>query len=140
MSGEKEILERYHTIAVVGLTSNPDKVSNRVTRYMMEQGYRIIPVNPQETEIFGLPCYPNLKAVPEPVEFVDVFRRPEYCADVAREAAEVGAKALWLQLGITSDEARRIAEEAGIAYVEDACVLVEHRRYGIGHVGDGVGG
>lgn len=135
MSIEAEILRRYHTIAVVGLTSDPTKPSNSVSAYMRAQGYRIIPVNPNETEVFGLRCYPDLASVPEPVEFVDVYRRPEYCADVAREAVAVGAKVLWLQLGIVSAEARRIAEEAGLTYIEDRCVLVEHRRAGIGHVG-----
>lgn len=134
MSVESDILRNYHTIVVVGLASNPDKPSHWVSEYMMRQGYRVIPVNPEEREVFGLPCYPSLAAVPEPVEFVDVFRRPQYCPDVAREAAAVGAKVLWLQQGITSPEARRIAEEAGMTYVEDRCVMSEHRRHGIGRV------
>lgn len=134
MSVEREILDTYHTIAVVGLTSNPVKPAHWVTEYMMAQGYRIIPVNPDETEVFGLTCYPSLTAVPEPVEFVNVFRRPESCADVARDAAAAGAKAIWLQQGIRSAEARRIAEEAGMTYVEDRCVMVEHRRHHIGRV------
>ena len=135
MGSEKDILSRYHTIAVVGLTSNPEKPANWVSEYMMEQGYRIIPVNPDEQEVFGLTCYPNLSSIPESVEFVNVFRRPQFCADVAREAAAVGAKALWLQQGIVSEEARRIAEEAGIEYVENRCVMSEHRRHHIGRVG-----
>ena len=135
MGSEKDILSKYHTIAVVGLTSNPDKPANWVSEYMMEQGYRIIPVNPDEQEVFGLTCYPNLSSIPEPVEFINVFRRPQFCADVAREAAAVGAKALWLQQGIVSEEARRIAEEAGIEYVENRCVMSEHRRHHIGRVG-----
>ena len=134
MGSEKDILSRYHTIAVVGLTSNPDKPANWVSEYMMEQGYRIIPVNPDEQEVFGLTCYPSLSSIPEPVEFVNVFRRPQFCADVAREAAAVGAKAIWLQQGIMSEEARRIAEEAGIEYVENRCVMSEHRRHHIGKV------
>ena len=135
MGSEKDILSRYHTIAVVGLTSNPEKPANWVSEYMMEQGYRIIPVNPDEQEVFGLTCYPNLSSIPESVEFVNVFRRPTFCADVAREAAAVGAKAIWLQQGIVSEEARRIAEEAGIEYVENRCVMSEHRRHHIGRVG-----
>jgi predicted CoA-binding protein len=134
MSVESDILRNYHTIVVVGLASNPDKPSHWVSEYMMRQGYRVIPVNPEEREVFGLPCYPSLSAVPEPVEFVDVFRRPQYCPDVAREAAAVGAKVLWLQQGITSPEARRIAEEAGMTYVEDRCVMSEHRRHSIGRI------
>jgi predicted CoA-binding protein len=128
LSVEADILRRYRTIAVVGLSSDPSKPSNSVSAYMQSQGYRIIPVNPDETEVLGERAYPDLASVPEPVEFVNVFRRPQFCADVARDAAQVGAKALWLQLGIASAEARRIAEEAGMTYVEDRCVLVEHRR------------
>jgi predicted CoA-binding protein len=125
---ESDILTTYRTIAVVGLSSDPAKPSNSVSAYMKAQGYRIIPVNPDEEEVFGEKAYPNLASVPEPVTFVNVFRRPQFCAEVARDAVAVGAKVLWLQLGITSPEARRIAEEAGMTYVEDRCVLVEHRR------------
>lgn len=134
MSVEADILKKYHTIAVVGLASNPEKPSHWVTEYMMEQGYRIIPVNPDETEVFGLTCYPSLAAVPEPVDFVDVFRRPQFCPDVARDAAAAGAKVLWLQQGIVSPEAKQIAEEAGMTFVQDRCVMSEHRRNGIGRV------
>jgi predicted CoA-binding protein len=135
MSTEKDILSTYHTIAVVGLASNPDKPSHWVSEYMQQQGYRIIPVNPEESEVLGQKAYPDLASVPEPVEFVNVFRRPHLCADVARDAVAAGAKAIWLQAGITTAEARRIAEDAGMTYVEDRCVMVEHRRHGIGHVG-----
>lgn len=128
MSLESDILTKYRTIAVVGLSSDPSKPSNSVSAYMQSQGYRIIPVNPDETEVLGERAYPNLSSIPEPVAFVNVFRRPRFCADVAREAAQVGAKALWLQLGIASPDARKIAEDAGMDYVEDRCVLVEHRR------------
>lgn len=128
MTIESDILTTYRTIAVVGLSSDPAKPSNSVSAYMKAQGYRIIPVNPDEEEVFGEKAYPNLASVPEPVTFVNVFRRPQFCAEVARDAVAVGAKVLWLQLGITSPEARRIAEEAGMTYVEDRCVLVEHRR------------
>jgi len=134
MSTEQDLLRRYHTLVVVGLTNNPDKPAHWVSEYMRDQGYRIIPVNPNETDVLGLPTYPDLASVPEPVEFVDVFRRPEFCADIAREAVAAGAKVLWLQQGIVSPEARRIAEEAGITYVEDRCVLAEHRRGGLGRV------
>ena len=134
MSLEQDLLRQYRTLVVVGLTNDPAKPSHWVSEYMMEQGYRIIPVNPNEENVLGLPTYPDLASVPEPVEFVDVFLRPQFCADVAREAAAVGAKVVWLQQGIVSPEARRIAEEAGITYVEDRCVLAEHRRGGIGNV------
>ncbi len=134
MSVESDILRRYHTIAVVGLSSDPAKPSNGVSQYMASQGYRLIPINPDEEEVFGVKAYPDLASVPEPVEFVNVFRRPQFCADVARDAVKAGAKAIWLQSGIRSPEARRIAEEAGLTYVEDRCVMVEHRRSAIGPV------
>ena len=145
MSIEADILRTYRTIVVVGASSNPQKPSNWVSDYMMEQGYDVIPVNPDETEVFGRTCYPDLKSVPGPVEFVNVFRRPQYCPDVVREAIAVGAKAVWLQQGIVSEEARRLAEEAGITFVQNRCVLAEHRRNRIGHVdrphvGEGVAG
>ena len=116
------------TIAVVGASPDPSRTSNSVMRYLQRAGYRCIPVNPNATEVLGERCYRSLHEVPEPVDFVDVFRRAEFCADVAEEAAAVGAPALWLQLGIRSPEARRIAEEAGMDYVEDACTAVVHRR------------
>jgi predicted CoA-binding protein len=134
MSVEREILDTYRTIVVVGASSIEEKPSHWVSEYMIEQGYRVIPVNPDETEVFGVPCYPDLASVPEPVEFVNVFRRPQFCADVVREAIDAGAKAVWLQQGIVSDEARRLANEAGITFVQDRCVLQEHRRHGIGRV------
>jgi predicted CoA-binding protein len=128
MNIEQDVLQQYRTIAVVGLTSNPDRPSHSVSDYMRRHGYRIIPVNPDESEVFGEKAYPDLASIPEPVEFVDVFRRPEFCADVARQAVAKGAKVLWLQLGIRSPEARAIAEAAGLTYIEDRCVLIEHQR------------
>jgi predicted CoA-binding protein len=97
-------------------------------RYLQRVGYRCIPVNPNAGEVLGERSYPSLADLSEPVDLVDVFRRAEYCADVAREAAAIGAPALWLQLGLRSAEARDVAEEAGMEYVEDACTAVVHRR------------
>ncbi len=134
VSIEREILARFSTIVVVGLSADPTRPSYRVSAYMQRQGYRIIPVNPSEREVLGERCYPNLAAVPEPVEFVNVFRRAEFCPQVAREAVAAGSRVLWLQLGIVSPEARHIAEAAGLLYVEDRCVMVEHRRLGIGRI------
>jgi predicted CoA-binding protein len=134
VSIERDVLTRYHTIVVVGASSDPEKPSHWVSQYMIEQGYRVIPVNPLEREVFGVPCYPNLASVPEPVRFVNVFRRPEFCAGVTREAVAVGAEAVWLQLGIANEEARNVAESAGITFIEDSCVLQEHRRHAIGRV------
>ena len=118
------------TVAVVGASPDPGRTSHRVMRYLQGAGYRCIPVNSNVDEVLGERCYASLRDVPEPVDFVDVFRRPEYCAAVAEEAVAVGTRALWLQLGIRNAEARGIAEEAGLDYVEDACTLVVHRRLG----------
>lgn len=134
MGIEQEILGKYTTIAVVGLDADPDRPSHWVSDYMRAQGYRIIPVNPREREVFGEPAYPDLVSVPEQVEFVNVFRRGEFCADVVRDAVAAGAKAVWLQSGIVSEEARQLAEEAGLTFVQNRCVMVEHRRSGIGRV------
>jgi predicted CoA-binding protein len=128
MSVEGDVLKSYRTIAVVGLNSDPDRPSHWVSEYMLQHGYRIIPVNPDETEVFGEKAYPDLQSVPEQVDFVDVFRRPQFCADIARDAVAKGAKVLWLQSGIRSSEARAIAEGAGLTYIEDRCVMVEHQR------------
>jgi predicted CoA-binding protein len=97
-------------------------------RYLLENGYRVIPVRPSCTEVLGVPCVDSLADVDEPIDLVDVFRRPEHAPEVAREAVAAGAKALWLQLGIVSPDARRIAADAGLDYVEDACTAVVHRR------------
>jgi predicted CoA-binding protein len=127
-------LETYPTIVVVGASSIASKPSHWVSEYTRRQGYRIIPVNPDETEVFGLPCYPNLASVPESVEFVNVFRRPQYCAAVVREAIAVGAKVVWLQSGIVSEEAHALAEAAGLTFVQNRCVLQEHQRHQLGRV------
>jgi uncharacterized protein len=126
----RDLLLDTKVIAVVGLSANPDRPSNQVTWYLHHQGYRLFGVNPmcQQPEVFGVPVLPSLDQVPEPIDLVDVFRRPEYTPEVARDAVAVGAGAVWLQLGIRSDEARAIATEAGLAYVEDRCLKVEHTR------------
>jgi predicted CoA-binding protein len=96
-------------------------------RYLLTQGYRVIPVRPHRREILGIPCVDSVADIDEPIDLVDVFRRPEFCPEVAEQAAAAGAKALWLQLGIVSPEARAIAERAGMEYVENACTAVVHR-------------
>jgi predicted CoA-binding protein len=124
-----EILRDAKTIAVVGASPNPNRPSHGVMRYLMQVGYHCIPVRPRDCdEVLGVPCVASLAEIEEPIDLVDVFRRAEFCADVAREAAAVGAKALWLQLGIVSPEARIVARDSGMEYVEDACTLVVHRR------------
>jgi predicted CoA-binding protein len=113
----EEQLTKCKTIAVVGLSDNPDRPSNRVCKYMQEQGYRIIPVNPTITEALGQRSYPNLKAVPEPIDMVNVFRRSELVAPVVDEAIEVGAKYIWMQDGVINEEAAARAEAAGIPVI-----------------------
>ena len=122
------LLREAKTIAVVGASPSPDRASHGVMRYLLNQGYRCIPVRPDCDEVLGIACVPTLLDIEEPIDLVDVFRRPEFCAVHAREAVQAGAKALWLQLGIVSPEARAIAEQAGIGYVENACTAVVHAR------------
>lgn len=123
-----EILKKYKTIAVVGLSSNPARASYEVTEYMQRAGYRIIPVNPNEQEVLGEKSYACLEDVPEKIEIVDVFRRAEDVTPVVESAIKVGAKVLWMQLGIENAQAAERVRAAGLTVVEDACILVEHRR------------
>jgi len=122
-----EILAETRTIALVGASPRPDRPSNGVMRYLLEEGYRVIPVRPHRREVLGIPCVASLREIDEPIDLVDVFRRSEFCPQVAEDAVSVGAKAIWLQLGIVSPEARRIAEDGGLEYVENACTAVVHR-------------
>jgi predicted CoA-binding protein len=96
-------------------------------RYLLAQGYRVIPVRPLVNQVLGVPCVASLAEIEEPIDLVDVFRRPEFCPAVAEQAVAVGTKALWLQLGIVSGQARAIAERAGLDYVEDECTAIVHR-------------
>jgi predicted CoA-binding protein len=127
----EQILTSYDTITVVGASENVAKPAHGVPAYMQAHGWRIIPVNPTSDEILGERVYRTLADVPEQVGLVDVFRPPAAAPDLARQAVAAGATALWLQLGITSDEARTIATDAGLLYVEDRCLLVEQRRLGL---------
>jgi predicted CoA-binding protein len=113
-----EILAETRTIALVGASPRPARPSNGVMRYLLEEGYRVIPVRPGRSEVLGIPCVDSLAEIDEPIDLVDVFRRAEFCPEVAEQAAAAGAKALWLQLGIVSEEANAIAEGAGMEYVE----------------------
>ena len=115
-------------IAVVGLSSNPWRASHDVSRYMQARGYTIIPINPNETEVLGERAYPTLSDLPDPPEVVDVFRRPEYVGAVVDEAIKVGAKAVWLQIGVIDVEAARRARDAGLLVVMDRCIKVERAR------------
>lgn len=113
-------------IAVVGLSDDPSRASYGVAAYLRSAGKEIIPVNPNYERVMGLKCYPSLEQAPGPVDVVDVFRRPEHCADVVRSAVAVGAKGVWLQSGIVNDEAEEIARRAGIDFVQDRCMKVDH--------------
>ena len=125
-----QLLRESRTIAIVGASPNPAKPSHGVMRYLLRAGYCVIPIRADGCEsVHGVACVFSLHEIDEPIDIVDVFRRPEHCPPHAREAVEVGARALWLQLGIRSRESRRIAAEAGIAYVEDACTAALHARH-----------
>jgi len=123
-----QILRQAKTIAVVGLSSNAMRASHGVAEYLKGAGYRIIPVNPNETEVLGEKAYGRLEDVPEPVDIVDVFRRAEEMPGVAESAIAIRAKVLWMQLGIENPEAAEKARAAGLVVVEDACLMVEHKR------------
>jgi uncharacterized protein len=130
MTDPVELLRTAKTIAMVGASPNPAKPSHGVMRYLLGAGYRVIPVRADDCEsVHGVPCVSLLGEIDEPIDIVDVFRRAEHCPPHAREAVAVGAKSLWLQLGIRSAESRRIAEGAGLDYVEDACTAALHMRH-----------
>jgi predicted CoA-binding protein len=128
MRSPAEILASSKTIAMVGASPNPDRPAYGVMRYLLRAGYRVIPVRPLDCDdVLGVPCVATLADIDEPIDLVDVFRNVEACPGHAREAVDVGAKGLWLQLGLVSPESRQIAAEAGLDYVEDACTAVVHR-------------
>jgi uncharacterized protein len=120
------LLTAARTIAIVGASSNPDKASHGIMQKLQHVGYKVIPVNPRETEILGERSYPSLLDVPEPIDIVDVFRRAEDTPAIADEAVMIGAKALWLQTGIVSEDAAARAEAGGLVVVMDACIGATH--------------
>ena len=124
----RRILKNNHTIAVVGLSADWYRPSYFAAKYMQEHGFRIIPVNPKYDEILGEKCYPNLKAIPEAVDIVDVFRKPDDCVPIAEDAVAIGAKVLWLQLGVVNEEAVHVAMAGGLEVVMDRCVKIEYAR------------
>ncbi len=127
-----QILREAKTIAVVGLSPNHRRPSHEVAAYLQSVGYRIIPVNPMIAEVLGEKAYPRLEDVPVRIDIVDVFRRPEEVPSVADSAITVGAKVVWMQLGITEPASAEKARAAGLIVVEDACLLVEHKRRRVG--------
>jgi predicted CoA-binding protein len=128
VSIEEKILNSSRTVAVVGLSSKPDRPSYKVANYLKEQGYNIIPVNPTEKEILGEPCYPVLASVPTSIDVVDIFRRSDEVPPIVEEAIRIGAKAVWMQEGIINKEAANRARGAGLMVVMDKCMLKEHQK------------
>lgn len=128
MSTEEEILNSSRVVAMVGLSPKPDRPSYKVASYLKRKGYKIIPVNPGAEEILGVPSYPDLSSVPEPVDVVDIFRRSEEVPAIVEEAIEIGAKTVWMQEGVINDEAAARAEKAGLMVVMDRCMLKEHQK------------
>jgi predicted CoA-binding protein len=122
----RQILHDCHTIAVVGLSAEPHRPSHEVAQYMQEHGYKIVPVNPKYPEILGEKCYPDLASIPFALDMVDVFRKPQDCVPITQQAVAIGAKVLWLQMGVINKEAQCLAEDAGLTVVMDLCVKVEH--------------
>lgn len=126
----EEILEESKTIAVVGLSSKPERPSYAVAAYLKEKSYKVIPVNPNESAVIGEVCYPDLLAIPETVDVVDIFRRSEDVLPVVEQAIRIKAKAVWMQEGVINNAAAARAEEAGLLVVMDKCIQKEHRKRG----------
>ena len=126
----KSLLDSSRTVAIVGLSTDPEKASSKIAEILIEAGYDVIPVHPKATEILGRAAYATLADIPVPVDIVDMFRPAEEAEGIARQAVEIGAKTLWLQLGISSAQARELAEGAGLQYVEDTCIGATTLRLG----------
>jgi predicted CoA-binding protein len=123
-----DLLKKYKTIAVVGLSSNPMRPSHSVTQYLKASGYHIIPVNPNETQVLDEKSYARIEDVPEKIDIVDIFRRPEHVPSVVEDAIRAGAKVIWMQLGIENEAAAEKARGTGLTVVMDACMLIEHKK------------
>jgi predicted CoA-binding protein len=123
-----EILHSARTIAVVGISGRRSRPSYGVAEYLQRSGYRIIPVNPNETSVLGETCYPDLDSAPGPIDVVDIFRRSEHVPEIVEAAIRKGAKVVWMQEGVVNEAAARRAEEAGLTVVMDRCILKDHRR------------
>ena len=137
----KQVLKQHHTIAVVGLSADWFRPSYFAAKYMQSHGYRIVPVNPKYPQILDETCYPSLADIPFPVDIVDVFRKPQDTPAIAQQAVSIGAKVLWLQLGVINPQAEAIAKSAGLTVVMDRCVKIEHARLfgGLGWFGVNTG-
>jgi len=125
---EATILNNYRTIAMVGLSPDPNRPSHRVAKYLINHGYKVIPVNPDTQEILGIRSYSDMSSIPEPIEIVDIFRRSEEVMPIVDEAIKIGAKVVWMQEGVINEEAALRAQDAGLLVVMDRCMLKEHKR------------
>ena len=132
MANIRRLYEETSTIAVVGASPDPTKRAHVIPAYLQSQGFRILPVNPTHAEVLGERCYPTVLEVPDHVDVVDVFRPADEAPGIARAAVTIGARALWLQVGIVSDEAEQIARDAGLVFVEDHCIGQMHAMAGLG--------
>jgi predicted CoA-binding protein len=129
VAGIDDVLGKYRTVAVVGASNNPERASYVVAHFLKEHGYRVIPVNPNARSVMGETCYPDLISTPDPVQVVDIFRRPENVPAIVEQAIAKGAQVIWMQLGITSEKAAARAKEAGLTVVMDRCMKRELKRY-----------
>jgi uncharacterized protein len=128
MNRNWQILQSARTVAIVGLSGKRYRPSFGVAEYLKREGYRVIPVNPEETEVLGEKCYPDLDSVPDEIDVVDIFRRSEFVPEIVEAAIRKGAKVIWMQEGVMNEEAARRAQEAGLTVVMDRCILKDHRR------------
>jgi predicted CoA-binding protein len=126
MTLEDKILREYRTVAIVGASSDPERPSFRVVRYLSRHGYHVIPVNPNEREVLGMASYPSLSSIPEKVEVVDIFRKSEAVTPIVEEAIKIGAKVIWMQEGVINEAAAARAREAGLLVVMDKCMRKQH--------------
>jgi uncharacterized protein len=132
MNLENEFISvlKMKNIAIVGMSPKPERYSYKIGKYMMDQGYNVIPINPGHSEILGQTSYPTLKSIPFKIDVVNVFRKAEFCEPIANETVKIGAKAFWLQEGIVNDSAMKIVERNGIIAIQNRCLLKEHIRLG----------
>ena len=123
-----QILKESKTIAVVGMSKNPEKAAHRIPKYLQSVGYKVVPVNPTADEILGEKAYKSLEDIPFPIDIVDVFRPSEKTPSIVKSAVELNPKLIWLQLGIANEKSKALTKENGIAYVENKCLMVEHKK------------
>jgi predicted CoA-binding protein len=127
-SSYEKILKSSSTIAIVGVSNNSEKDSYKVMKYLLQKGYEIFPVNPKYDYILETKCYPDLSSIPEPVDIVDIFRRPEHVMPFVEDAIKIRAKVVWMQLGIINQEAANLARVAGLEVIMDHCIKIEHQK------------